>query len=108
MHEEIRRRIAVLNAVWQRYAREAEGSLDPANAEALNGEYIKAWEGLDACGIAEWMLAYDPETLAFSLKTLGERADDAFATLPMSAVTNRTARNWWRTADPSTERIPVI
>jgi hypothetical protein len=108
MNEKIRTQIAVLNAAWQRYARTADEPLDPATAEALNREYVKAWEGLDACGIAEWMLEYDPETLTFSLKALGEMANDAFATLPMSAVSNRTARSRWRTADSETERRQLI
>jgi hypothetical protein len=36
----------------------------------LNRDYLAAWEGLDAHGIAEWMLLYDPETLTFSLPTM--------------------------------------
>jgi hypothetical protein len=108
MNEKIRTHVAALNTAWQRYARTADEQLDPATAEALNREYVKAWEGLDACGIAEWMLAYDPETLTFSLKASGEMADDAFATLPMSAVTNRTARIRWRTDDSDTERRQLI
>ena len=108
MNEKIRTHLAALNTAWQHYARTADAHLDPATAEALNGEYVKAWEGLDACGIAEWMLVYDPETLTFSLKAPGEMADDAFVTLPMSAVTNRMARSWGRTADSDAERRQFI
>jgi hypothetical protein len=108
MHEKIRMHIAALNAAWQRYARAAGKQLDPATAGALNRDYVKAWEELEACGIAEWMLEYNPDTLTFSLKAPGEMADDVFTTLPMPAVTNRTARSRWRTADPDTERIPII
>lgn len=108
MNEKIRMRIAELNAALQRYARTATEQVDPVAVEALNREYIKAWEGLDACGIAEWMLVYDPKTLTFSLKAQGEMSDDAFATRPMPTVTNRSARNRSYTDDPDTERLRVI
>jgi hypothetical protein len=44
--------------------------VDPVTLDTLNCDYLAAWEGLDACGIAEWMLVYDPETMTFSLPTL--------------------------------------
>ena len=108
MKEEIRRCIAALNAVWQRYASIEDEQLDPATAEALNRDYLAAWEGLDACGIAEWMLEYDYETLTFSLSATSEMADDAFATVPLSAVTNQSVRNRWRTTDPETEPMQAM
>jgi hypothetical protein len=66
MQEEIREHLAALNVTWQRYASIDEG-VDPVTLDALNCDYLAAWEGLDACGIAEWMLVYDPETMTFSL-----------------------------------------
>ncbi|HEX7736692.1 MAG TPA: hypothetical protein VF458_17730 [Ktedonobacteraceae bacterium] len=67
MNEEIRSCLATLNATWQRYAIALEQQLDTIPMSALNRDYLAAWEGLDACGIAEWMLVYDNETLTFSL-----------------------------------------
>lgn len=67
MNEEIRARLATLNATWQRYAIALEQQLDTVPMSALNHDYLAAWEGLDACGIAEWMLVYDATTLTFSL-----------------------------------------
>lgn len=91
MNEKIYTYLAALNTAWQRYASAVEEQLDPATAEALNRDYLKAWEGLDACGIAEWMLAYDPATLTFSLPTPGERAEDDFAVSPdLTAGSMRT------------------
>jgi hypothetical protein len=90
MNTAIRSHLAALNAAWQRYARTMEAQLDPVTVEVLSRDYLAAWEGLDACGIAEWMLVYDPATLTFSLPAMGV-AHDAFATVPISAVTPRTA-----------------
>lgn len=73
MNEEIHARLAMLNATWQRYAIALEQQLDTIPMSALNHDYLAAWEGLDACGIAEWMLVYDSATLTFSLP------DDLFA-----------------------------
>lgn len=108
MKEEIHYQLAALNAAWKRYARTVDKQLDPVIAEALNREYCAAWEGLDACGIAEWMLVYDPVTLTFSLPTTGERADDDFATMPVPAVTTRTAGRWRRKDDPDRERRQLL
>ncbi len=105
MNEDIRTHLTALNAAWQRYARTAEEQLDPASAEALNRDYCAAWEGLDACGIAEWMLAYDPTTLTFSLPTIEETAHDDFATKPLPAM---TARSRWHTVDSGSERTQLI
>jgi hypothetical protein len=89
MNEAIRSHLAALNAAWQRY-RMMEAPLDPVAVETLSRDYLAAWEGLDACGIAKWMLVYDPATLTFSLPATGV-AHDAFATVPISAVTPRAA-----------------
>ncbi|SRR5258706_8515337 len=70
MNEKVREHLAALNTAWQRYARAEEEPVDPITLDALNRDYLTAWEGLDACGIAEWMLVYDPETLTFSLPLL--------------------------------------
>ena len=94
MNERIQTSLAALNATWQRYAQAEAEHLDPACAEALNREYVKAWEGLEACGIAEWMLGYDPTTLTFSLPQTKEMAEDAFATTPLPVVMNPSSRNW--------------
>lgn len=67
MNKEIRKQVNALNVAWQRYARAREQQLDTVPMEALKRDYRRAWERLDACGIAEWMLVYDPTTLAFSL-----------------------------------------
>lgn len=67
MNEEIRKQVNALNVAWQRYARAREQQLDTVPVEALKRDYLKAWERLDACGIAKWMLVYDPTTLVFSL-----------------------------------------
>lgn len=93
--------VAALNVVWQRYARTAEEQLDLATAEALNRDYVKAWEGLDACGIAEWMLEYDPITLTFSLPTTGTVADHDWPT-------NRTAGSRWLKDAPDSVRRQLI
>jgi hypothetical protein len=70
MNEEIiRSQVAALNAAWQRYARAVEQQLDTVPMQALNRDYLAACEELDACGIAAWMLEYDPATLTFSLAT---------------------------------------
>jgi hypothetical protein len=108
MDENISTHLAALNAAWQRYARTAEEQLDSASAEALNRDYCAAWEGLDACGIAEWMLAYDPTTLTFSLPTTEEMGNNDCATMPVSAVTNRTAGSRWRRDAPDSERRQLI
>ena len=108
MNEEIRQQIAWLNAAWQRYARATDDELDPVVVEALNRDYRAAWERLDACGIAEWMLAYDPATLTFSWLSTGERANDAFATPPVSAVTNGTVGIRGRKDDPGSEREQLL
>ncbi len=100
--------VAALNAAWQRYARTAEEQLDPATAEALNREYVKAWEGLDACGIAEWMLVYDPVTLTFSLPTTGTVADHDWLTITFATPANRAAGSRWRKDDPDSERRQLI
>jgi hypothetical protein len=94
MNEHIQTSVAALNATWQRYAQAEAERLDPAQAEALNREYVKAWEGLDACGIAEWMLVYDPITLTFSLPQTEEMAEEkTFATAPIPAGRNSFSRN---------------
>lgn len=67
MNKDIRARLATLNAAWQRYARALEQQLDTVPMSALNHDYLVAWEELDACGIAGWMLTYDPITLTFFL-----------------------------------------
>lgn len=108
MNEEIRRRLAKLNEVWQQYARTAEGQLDPVRVEALNRESCAAWEALDACGIAEWMLEYDPATLTFSLPTTGKMADDDWPTMAFATQAHLIARGRGRDDDPDTEQIPVI
>ena len=105
MNEEVYIRLAALNAIWQRYASVADEPLDLATADALNRDYLAAWRGLDACGIAEWMLVYDPTTLTFSLATADTITDDDFATRPLPAI---TARNRWRKADPGDEQMPLI
>lgn len=89
----IRTYLAALNAAWQRYARTEDEQVDPMTVEAINRDYLAAWEGLDACGIAEWMLVYDPATLTFSLPATGEVSHDAFATTPLPAIANRTAKS---------------
>ncbi|HEX7736357.1 MAG TPA: hypothetical protein VF458_16000 [Ktedonobacteraceae bacterium] len=108
MNEEIRARIATLNAVWSRYAKTAEEQLDPVSAETLNYDFLSAWEGLNACGIEEWMLEYDPATLTFSLPETGPLTDDempiiAFATTGKLATVRR-----WRDDGPNTEKLPLI
>jgi hypothetical protein len=108
MNEEIRMHVAALNAVWQRYARTAEEQLDLAAAEALNRDYVKAWEGLDACGIAEWMLEYDPITLTFSLPTTGTVADHDWPTITFATPTNRAAGSRWRKDAPDSVRRQLI
>jgi hypothetical protein len=107
MNEEIRGRIAALNVAWQRYVRTAEEQPDPAVTEALKRDYYAAWEGLDACGIAEWMLEYNPATLTFSLPTTAKMADDGTA-MTFAMLTRLTARNRRDDDDPDTEQIPVI
>lgn len=67
MQENIRTHLAALNIAWQRYARALEQQLDTVPMSAFHQDYLAAWEGLDACGIAEWMLIYDEATLTFSL-----------------------------------------
>ena len=69
MHKEISKRIAALNAAWQRYGRALEQQLDTVPMDALNHDFVAAQEGLAACGIAENMLVYDSATMTFSLPT---------------------------------------
>ncbi len=85
MSEDVQRYLNALNSAWQRYARLAEGQPESALAEALNKEYLVAWEGLDACGIAEWMLVYDAPTLTFALPV----TEEDFATKPLPALPRR-------------------
>lgn len=108
MNEQIHTHLAALNTAWQRYARTAEEQVDPNVADALNRDYLTAWEGLDACGVAEWMLAYDPETLTFSLATPGESVNDAFATLSMPAVSSQPARSRWHVGDLNAEQSQLV
>lgn len=72
MREEIRKHVAALNVAWQRYAKAEGEQLDPVALDALNRDYLAAWEGLDVCGIPEWMLVYDPATMTFSLPRTSE------------------------------------
>ncbi len=72
MHEDTRRHLAALNAVWQLYARAIEQQLDTVALEALNRDFVAAREGLAACGIAEDTLVYDSVTMTFSLSVKGE------------------------------------
>jgi hypothetical protein len=58
---------------------------------ALNRDYLAAWEGLDACGIEEWMLIYDAATLTFSLPSdrvadLIVGSDEISAPQPMQLI----------------------
>ena len=69
MHEEISKRVAALNAAWQRYGRAIEQQLDTVPMDALNHDFIVAREELVACGIVESMLEYDSATMTFSLPT---------------------------------------
>ncbi|SRR5258708_7764457 len=105
MEKNISTHLAALNAAWQRYARAAEEQLNPAPAEVLNRDYCAAWEGLDACGIAERMLAYDPTTLTFSLPTTREMAHDDDATQYLPAI---PARSRWHHVDSGSERTQPI
>lgn len=88
MNQDIQRCLATLNAAWQRYTRATGGHPDPTIAEALSRDYRAAWEGLDACGIAEWMLEYDPITLTFSLPSHGQGATDAASAVPFARPTD--------------------
>lgn len=108
MKEEIRRRLAALNAVWQRSVRTADEHLDLASAEILNRDYLAAWEELDACGVAEWMLEYDPATLTFSLSMTGKMADDDWPTITFATSAPLTTGRRWHNDDPDTEQIPVV
>jgi hypothetical protein len=108
MNEQIRRHLAGLNAVWQRCASIANDSPDLATANALRREYVRAWESLEAYGVAEWMLVYDPETMTFSLPEMREQNTDMFATMPMPAMTNQTVRGREKSHDPHTESLPRI
>ena len=69
MHEEISKRVAALNAAWQRYGRALEQQLDTIPMDALNHDFVAAQEELAACGIAESMLVYDSATMTFFLPT---------------------------------------
>lgn len=106
--EQIRRHLAGLNTVWRRCAQIADDPPDLATANALRCAYARAWESLEAYGVAEWMLVYDPETLTFSLPELREQHSDMFATMPMPAMTNQAARSWEPTDEPHTEPLPRI
>lgn len=75
MHEDVRRHLAALNAVWQLYARAVEQQLDTIPIEALNRDFVAAREGLAACGIAEDMLVYNSVTMTFSLPVTGGRIE---------------------------------
>lgn len=70
MDEDIRKHLAALNATWQRYARAIEQQLDTIPMDALNRDFVAAWEGLSAHGIVESMLIYDFTTMTFSLPDL--------------------------------------
>lgn len=106
MQEQIQRQLAALNAVIQRSASAAGERLDPTAVDALTRAYVDAWEALEACGITEWMLAYDPEALTFSLPAEGEQADHLFTTMPMPAVVNQTVLRQGHLDDPDTEPCP--
>lgn len=108
MNEQIQMHIVALNAVILRSASTMGERLDPATADALNRDYTNAWEGLEACGITEWMLVYDPETMTFSLGTAGEQANNLLATMPLPAVINQTVRSLRHTDDLDTDSIPFI
>jgi hypothetical protein len=70
LNEKVREHLAALHTAWQRSAPAEEEPVDPITLDALNRDYLTAWEGLHACGMAEWMLVDDPETLTFSLPLL--------------------------------------
>jgi len=105
MSEQIRRHLAGLNAVWQRCTQIADDPPDLATANALRCAYVRARESLEAYGVAEWMLVYDPETLTFSLPELREQHTDSFATMPMPAVTTQAARSREQTDDVASPHI---
>ncbi len=92
MNEKVREHLAALNTAWQRYARAEEEPVDPITLDALNRDYLTAWEGLDACGIAEWMLVYDPETLTFSLPSPSSPLPSLIAHCSLGAI---GGRRWW-------------
>ena len=96
MHETIETQIAALNAIWQRYARTAEEFLDPDSTDALNRDYLAVWEGLEACGIEEWMLQYDPDTLTFSLAMADQRRNEKEPAVPSLAPSHLTPTSRWR------------
>jgi hypothetical protein len=108
MNEQVQRRLAALNIAWRRCASVASNQPDQTTIHALRHEYVKAWEGLDACGIAEWMLVYDPETLTFSLPSHLWQDTDAFATVPMPSVSKQRARSREQSDGPDTEPLPRI
>lgn len=108
MNEEIRARIAILNEVWHRYASTAEEQLDPVSAEVLNRDFLSAWEGLNACGIEEWMLEYDPATLMFSLPATGPLADDEMPTIAFASTGKLAGVSRWSERGPDTEQLPLI
>lgn len=108
MNEEVRARIAALNAVWHRYARTAEEQLDLVSAEILNQDFLSAWEGLSACGIEEWMLEYDPATLTFSLPETGPLTENEMPTIVFAIPGKPAASRRWRDSGPVTEQLPLI
>lgn len=108
MQEQIQTYIAALNTVFQRYASAAGERLAPVTADALNRDYIDAWERLEAYGITEEMLAYDPETMMFSLPAQGEQTDHLFTTMPLPAVMNQAMVRQRPPGDPDTEQPPTI
>lgn len=108
MNERVRIHLALLNAAWQRYARTTAEQRDPNVTERLRHDYLAAWEGLDACGIAEWMLVYDSATLTFSLPTTDEMIHDAFATMPLAAITTGTAGNCGYHEKRENKRMPPL
>lgn len=108
MNEQIQRRLTALNIAWRRCVSITNNSPDQPTIHALRREYSRAWEGLDACGIAEWMLVYDPETQTFSLPER-EQNTDAFATMPMPIVrSNQVARSWEQSDGPDTEPLRCV
>lgn len=77
MNKKIYKRVAALNAAWQRYAKAKEQQLDTVPMDALERDYLVAWERLDAYGITKWMLEYDPATLTFSLPMMHDIAGNS-------------------------------
>ncbi len=108
MNEEASKRLAAMNAAWQRYAKAVEQDLDTIPREALRHDYLSARNKLTALGIAEDMLVYDFASMTFSLPIAEGTTTDDTATILFSTQADQADEDQESDDGPDHERTQLI